>query len=211
MRFARVSRMEPRAYHDLMDSGFRRSGRVVYQPVCPGCRACQPIRVPVDRFRPSRAQRRSVAKNADLRIAIGKPTPGTEKFELYRRYLRDWHHRPEDEVGSREEFEQFLYDSPVESVEFSYRDNMGTLVAVGICDLCDQSLSSVYFYFEPALWRRSLGTFGAMQEIAYTASVGVPYYYLGYFIYDCGSMSYKAGFSPCQILGTDGIWRDHAI
>jgi arginine-tRNA-protein transferase len=211
MRFAQVSRLDPQAYHELMNSGFRRSGQLVYQPACPGCRACQPLRVPVQRFRPSRSQRRAESKNSDLQISIAPPVPSSEKFDLYCRYMRDWHHRPGSEAGAYDEFCNFLYNSPVRSIEFCYRDNTGTLLAVGICDLCGQSLSSVYFYFEPAARRRSLGTFGALQEIAYAGSLGIPYYYLGYFIYDCGSMSYKAGFSPCQILATDGIWRDHAV
>ena len=44
-------------YHNLMDAGFRRSGRVVYQPICNGCRACLPIRVLVGEFKATKAQR----------------------------------------------------------------------------------------------------------------------------------------------------------
>ena len=55
-----AERIDPEIYHAFMDAGFRRSGRVVYQPACPTCRACMPIRVPVATFQPSKSQRRSL-------------------------------------------------------------------------------------------------------------------------------------------------------
>lgn len=33
-------------YRALMDRGFRRSGRLVYRPVCADCNACRQVRVP---------------------------------------------------------------------------------------------------------------------------------------------------------------------
>src|SRR6266540_77854 len=46
--------MDPQVYHELMDAGFRRSGELFYQPICRGCRACTPIRVPTEHFRPNK-------------------------------------------------------------------------------------------------------------------------------------------------------------
>src|SRR5665213_45517 len=66
-----AERMAPEVYHALMDAGFRRSGKLVYQPVCRGCRQCLPIRVPLATFQPSKSQRRSVRKNADLVVSKG--------------------------------------------------------------------------------------------------------------------------------------------
>src|SRR2546423_296124 len=94
---------------------------------------------------------------------------------------------------------------PVRTIEFEYRDQAGALLAVGICDVCESSLSTVYFYFDPEHRQRGLGTFGAVREIAHAREHGIPYYYLGYWIRGCGSMSYKASFRPHQLLGTDGI------
>lgn len=209
-----ASSIAPPVYHALMDAAFRRSGRLVYQPVCAGCRACVPIRVPVATFEASKSQRRAVRRNVDLNVAVAAPEATQEKFELYRRYQRDWHGKSgddlegDDEEGSWASFVSFLYDSPVDTVEFTYRDAAGKLLGVGICDVAaGQSLSSVYFYHEPAESKRGLGTFSAVYEIESARSMGVPYYYLGYWIAGCGAMAYKANFRPYELLGTDGVWR----
>jgi len=205
MRAFQVQQMPPQTYRALMDCGFRRSGRLVYQPACPGCRACEPMRIAVDRFSPDKSQRRCWRRNADLVVSVGPARPTAEKFDLYRRYLRDWHHRPEE--TSPDDFVTFLYDSPVDTIEFCYRDGAG-LLAVGICDRCAASLSSVYFYFDPAHAKRSLGTYGVLRELNYAQSEGIGLYYLGYLIEGCQTMKYKSGFGPAQVLGTDGVWRE---
>ena len=198
--------MPAELYERFMDAGFRRSGKLVYQPVCRGCRACIPLRLPVDEFRPDKSQRRCIRRNSDLRISQGAPAPSEEKFEMYRRYIRQWHGRQEVEDSSG--FVAFLYDSPLSTtLEFEYRDSPGRLLAVGICDTCPRSLSSVYFYFEPSESGRGLGTFGLLSEIEFARQRRLPYYYLGYWVDGCRKMEYKANFRPNEILHPDGIWR----
>ncbi|HEX2971957.1 MAG TPA: arginyltransferase [Tepidisphaeraceae bacterium] len=193
-------------YHRLMDANFRRSGCIFYQPICRGCRACMQIRIPVGRFTPSKSQRRCWRRNQDLDVTAAVPRPTDEKFALYCKYLNQRHDglMPDE----RASFEAFLYNSPVDTIEVCYRTNVGRLLAVGICDVCSSSLSSVYFYFDPAEAHRSLGTFGAMYEIDLTRHLGIPYYYLGYWIKECRTMQYKASFRPCQILHPDGLWHE---
>jgi leucyl-tRNA---protein transferase len=200
-----ASRMSPGVYHEFMDAGFRRSGRLVYQPICGGCRACLPLRVPVAPFAPGKTQRRCWRRNQHLIVSIGDAEPTDEKYALYRRYQSEWHRKAE--ADDRESFEAFLYDSPVDTVEFCYRDGGGKLLAVGICDVSPESLSSVYFYFDPPEAKRGLGTFGALREIEEARAMGVPHYYLGYWIRGCGAMEYKSAFGPCEVLEPDGVWR----
>lgn len=202
-----ADRMPPEVYHGFMDAGFRRSGKLVYQPVCTGCRACVPIRVPVDRFEPSKSQRRAYRRNEDVAVTVGEPTATDEKFDLYRRYVTQWHGKSAGDE-SRDGFEEFLYDSPVDTVEFVHRDAQGKLLAVGVCDVSPASLSSVYFYFDPMESKRGLGTFGAVYEIETARRLGIPHYYLGYWINGCGAMEYKASFRPSEFLHPDGAWRE---
>jgi arginine-tRNA-protein transferase len=199
----------PEQYQELMDAGFRRSGRVVYQPTCAGCRDCISIRVPVATFAPGKSQRRCWRRNQDLVVSIEPAVANVEAFDLYTRYLRDWHGDANANGNDRESFESFLYDSPVQTIQMQYRAAADhRLLAVGICDVCDRSISSVYFFHDPAEHRRGLGTFGALMEIDLARRMNVLYYYLGYWIHGCATMEYKASFRPHELLHGDGVWRE---
>lgn len=143
-----AERMPAELYHGFMDANFRRSGQVLYQPVCGGCRACRQIRVPVATFRPGKSQRRCWRRNADLVVSRGQLRLTDEKFELYSQYVAGWHGKAEPETA--EGLQQFLYCSPVDTIEYEYREPGGRLVGVGICDFSALSLSTVYFYHDPA-------------------------------------------------------------
>jgi arginine-tRNA-protein transferase len=199
-------RMPPELYHQFQDAGFRRAGLVVYQPVCIGCRACKPIRIPVAEFKPGKSFRRCLRRNGDIKVSIDIPVLSEEKYDLYRRYLIARHAgKSDDDAQSPEEF---LYRSPVDTIEFTYRVGpTGRLAAVGICDVSTQSLSSVYFYFDPDESWRGLGNFGALMEIDFARQKQIPYWYLGYWVKGCRSMEYKADFRPHELLHTDGVWR----
>ena len=201
-----TGRMAGDLYHRFMDAGFRRSGKVFYQPVCTGCRQCVPVRVPTDLFVPSKSQRRVQRQNVDLTVTVEPATFSDEKYDLYARYLAHRHGEKKADEDGVESFRSFLYDSPVDTVEFLYRDGP-TLVGVGICDLSKLSLSSVYFYFDPQRASRSLGTFSGIYEIQWAGLRKIPFYYLGYYVKNCDKMSYKSRFRPAECLNEDGQWR----
>ncbi len=202
-----ANNLPPLTYDVLMAAGFRRSGKLIYQPVCTGCRACVPLRIPVDEFQPSKSQRRAVRRNDDL-VIDSEPNRATdEKWQIYRRYATLWHG---EEGVNRPDFERFLYDSPVHSLDMTYRDGDGTLLAVGVLDVSPLTMSSVYFYFDPAHAKRGLGTVGAVRELDRAAELGLEFYYLGYAVAGCGAMSYKSQFRPHERLCTDGQWRGEA-
>ena len=81
----------PGVYAQAMAMGFRRSGGHVYRPHCAGCRACVSVRIPVRDFQPNRAQRRCLARNADLEVRIVAAEQTDEQFALYHRYLTHRH------------------------------------------------------------------------------------------------------------------------
>ena len=199
-----AERFDPLWYRLLMDRGFRRSGTLFYQPACQGCNQCKAIRVPVARFNPSRSQRRVSRKNLDLTVTVGPPVFSTEKHDLYVRYLARQH---DDSMGQgQDDARGFLYESPVETLEFCYRLRH-KLVAVGIADISEKALSSVYLMFDPDQAWRSPGTYSILWEIAWCRRRQIPYYYLGFYVRDCRKMNYKARFRPCELLGDDGQWR----
>lgn len=190
-------------YQSLMNQGFRRSGDIIYRPTCPGCRECVPIRVPVEQFQPSRSQRRVLKKNRDVEVAAGSPEFTDEKWNVYASYLHAMHDGTMSD--DRDDLEEFLYESPTSTLEMVYRID-GRLAAVGIVDVCPEALSSVYFFFDPAHARRSLGIFGALMEIEECRRRGLTYWYIGYYVRDCRQMNYKAQFRPHELLSEDGKW-----
>lgn len=194
------------AYRDLLDTHHRRSGWVVYRPVCKGCHECQPMRVPVASFAPTRSQRRALNRNTDVQIEIGLPEPTDEKLDLHNRYVEDRFRRGEAGFASLESYAEVFGASPVTTREMRYTLN-GRLVGLGLVDLLPNVVSSVYFYFDPDEGRRSLGTFSALKEIELARETNRAYLYLGYYIEACREMNYKSRFRPCEVLSPDGTWR----
>jgi arginine-tRNA-protein transferase len=200
----RPERLDPGLYRLFMDLNFRRLGPVVYRPACEGCRECRQLRVDVAAFRPSRAQRRCLRRNADVAAEAGPPAATEEKHAVYRLYLEARHGGPMS--GSWEEFQDFLHEAPPFTREVVFRAG-GRLVGAGIYDTGPDSLSAVYFYFDPALAARSPGTFNVLWLVEECRRRGLTWLYLGYHVPGSPNMAYKAGFEPHQILGEDGLWR----
>jgi arginine-tRNA-protein transferase len=82
------------------------------------------------------------------------------------------------------------------------------LIAVGFLDRGNDCLSSVYFCFDPAWIRLSLGIFGALQELSQARFLGMDWYYLGYYVPGCPRMAYQDHFRPRQHFHWGrGEWR----
>lgn len=193
----------PELYHDFMDHGFRRSGEFFYRPACEDCRECRSLRVIVSEYKPKKSHRRIMQKNQDVEIRVDSPRFTMEKQRIYSAYLAAQHNSLQSD--SPEDMRRFLYCSPVRTREFEYRVK-GRLVAAAIVDLCSRSLSTVYAFYDPEFASRSLGTFSALHEIMVCRQYGIPYYYMGYYIADCPSMSYKARFKPHELLVGPRTW-----
>jgi arginyl-tRNA--protein-N-Asp/Glu arginylyltransferase len=174
--------LPPGLYHAFMDLNFRRAGQLFYRPDCEGCAEC---------------------RNADLRIEVGEPQVDLERARLYASYLAARHDGQMG--GSLAELRDFLYTSNIETLETVYR--LGErIVAVGIADVEPLALSAVYCYYDPALEQRSLGVFNVLSLLELCRQRGQPHLYLGYYVAGSPRMQYKAGFRPCEQLGSDGRW-----
>ncbi len=188
----------------LLERGFRRSGNLFYRPGCRDCAACVPIRVPVRDFTPSRSQRRVLRRNADLTVVAAEPSADDEHWDLFLRYQH--HQHGGQMIRERDQFEASFGPASIVSLELDFR-LAGRLVGSGLVDVSPDGLSSVYFYFDPAEARRSLGVFSALCEIEHCRRLGLPHWYLGYWIAGCRKMEYKTRFRPCELRDADGDWR----
>jgi leucyl-tRNA---protein transferase len=192
-------------YHGLMDLNFRRIGRLCYRPHCDPCHECRMIRVRVNAFRPSRSQRRCLTRNSDLVVQLAPPRPERAAFELYQRYLVARHDRQMS--GSWEEFVDFLCASNTATLAVTFRLRE-QLLALGVIDVAPQALSAVYLAYEPAAGRRALGVFNVLWLVEECRRRGVSSLYLGYYVREARTMSYKASYRPCELLAVDGVWRE---
>ena len=188
-------------------AGDRRHGRLLYRPSCPACRACQPIRVDVERFVPSRSQKRTMARcDRELTIEIGPPELSAERLLLYEKHkhgrgLAGDAKKPLDEKG----YIGFLVDRCVDAFEIRYLFD-GELVGVAVADRGEHALSAVYCYFDPTHARLGIGTYSVLKQIAICRSEGLQHLYLGLYIEENPHMRYKALFRPHERL-VDDVWR----
>lgn len=178
----------------LLSAGWRKFGPYFFRPACSDCRACIPLRVSVPDFKPSRSQKRILRRNRHLEARVGPLQFSHRIYDIYRSHA-------ELRFGEqKQDLEHFLfsfYCPPCPGRQTEIRLD-GELIAVGWLDLGEQSLSSIYFCFDPAYAEHNLGTFGALAELEYARQQGLPWYYLGYYVPGNRRTAYKDHFRPRQ-------------
>ena len=204
-----VERLAPELFDERLAEGDRRTGVFLYRTQCPSCQACQPIRLDVSRFRPDATQRR-IARRGDalLTVRIDEPIVEERRIALFNQHREVRGLASGDVPLDAEAYAEFLTESCVHTVEFSYW-HAGRLVAVAIADLGRRSLSAVYCFFDPHFTQLSLGTYSILRQAAFCRETGRQHLYLGFYIAESPHMSYKARFRPHQ-RRIQGTWVDFA-
>lgn len=206
-----VTHLDAESWQIFLETGWRRAGGMIYQPVCPFCNKCTPLRIPVSEFKPNRSQRRTLKRNRDLTARIVNTRIDDERADLYRTYINQRHHGMMS--GSRRELEQFLGMSPVNTFEIEIRQwteneqstpfESAPLKAVMVLDRCAKAWSAVYCYFDTSEPKRSIGTFAILNAIELCRKHGPAkenaHLYLGYWVPDSDEMGYKSNYHPHEI------------
>jgi len=190
-----------------LELGHRRTGEFIYETQCPGCQACEPIRIRVANFSFSRNHRRSLNRgDRNLTIRRNQLIADDRRLDLFNRHRSERGLAKGDTSIELEEYSWGFVRSCFNSFELSYWLD-DRLVGVAICDQGDTSISAVYTFYDPSLCHLGLGTYSLLNQIRYCQANELTYLYLGYFIQDSPHMNYKARFLPNERL-INGQWQE---
>ncbi len=192
-------------YSQLLANGFRRSGDLVYKPLCKQCSACISVRIPIADFKPSRSQKRVLKNQSIIDITIKSASFHQAHYDLYLKYQQHRHKGGGMAQSSPEEYFNFLSSTWCNTL-FVEMTIDKTLVAVAIIDQLNDALSAVYTFFDPDYSRYGLGNFAVLWQIQYARQLNLPWLYLGYWIKQCRKMSYKNQYRPIQAFINEE-WR----
>lgn len=190
-------------YTQLGTQGFRRSGNAFYRPNCQNCTQCISSRVVVNEFTPSRRYRKALNRNSEVSVKFVAANQATqEHYALYQKYISGRHADGDMYPPSLHTFEQFLVDSPTDTLFMEVREPSNKLIAVAVTDQLNDGLSSIYTFFDPdpSYNSRSLGVFCILKQIEAAKSLGLNYVYLGFWIPTVKKMSYKTDYTPIELL-----------
>lgn len=210
LEYEMVANLSAREFNELLEAGWRRFGGMLFHPACPACQACLPLRVDVAKFQPSRSQRRARRLNHDLIVRVEAPSVSRLKLDLYDKFhafqteRKDW---PEHPAKDADSYRESFVNNPDFTEEWCFYLH-DRLVGVGYADRLADSMSAIYFFYDPDLRERSLGTYNVLCLLEECARKEMTYLYLGYYVRGCRSLEYKGNFKPNQVRLPDGTWRD---
>lgn len=191
-------------YESMLANGFRRSGEQIYRPHCPACTACQSLRIPVAKFRPSKSQKRLISKNKSLITRINREKK-PEYYSLYEKYINDRHQDGSMYPATLEQYEGFLFCHWLAPLFIEIFDD-NKLIAVAVTDELTSSWSALYTFYDPEYEHLSLGSFAILEQIRLSREQKKLFLYLGYQIDACLKMNYKQKFKPNERFTSEG-WQ----
>lgn len=197
--------LNPEELNALNRMGFRRSGRLLYRPECPACRACIPVRLRVSDMKTSRNLKKALNKSRHWQFSVSDPIADQAHYDLYERYIIGRHSDGDMYPPSVQSFQEFLVDS-FGTTRYLNAWDKGQLVATMVFDIFDDGLSSVYCFFDPEYHTLSVGTIMIMKLNELTMALGKPFNYLGFSVEGCRKMEYKTRFSPLEGF-ISGVWQ----
>jgi len=110
-------------YSDLLNIGFRRSGKLVYRPHCQKCNLCIPLRVNTQDFRPSRSQKRITSKNSDVKYQLVTCGYNESHFSLYKKYLAVRHTNGGMEKHTKIDYFESMIASDVQTMLIEFKQS----------------------------------------------------------------------------------------
>ena len=186
----------------LTERGWRRFGRMFFRPICPDCDECKSIKIDVKNYEFSKSARRIIRKNSEITTIIQHPTVTKEHIDLFNKYHAYMHEKKgwdKNQTDAKNYFISFVNGYEEFGYEVLYFDKE-KLIGVDLIDLLDNGLSSIYFYYDPDYSHLSLGKYSLYKQIMFAKSNEYEWIYLGYYVKECQSLSYKDQYKPYLTL-----------
>ena len=186
----------------LIERGFRRFGKMYFRPICADCDECKSIKIDAQNFNFSKSARRVLKKAQDIKTYIQRPTLTHQHIELFEKYhlymhkKKGWEYSKTSAQNYHNSFVSGHSDFGYEVLYF-YEEK---LIGVDLIDILPNGISSIYFYYDPDFAKYSLGKLSLYKQIQYTQNSHKKWIYLGYYVKDCDSLSYKAEYKPYLTL-----------
>ena len=187
---------------ELIERGFRRFGKMYFRPICDNCNECQSIKIDVDNFEFNKSQKRVMKKASFIDNYIQTPSLSYEHIALFEKYhlhmkeKKGWDYQ---KTTLEHYHNSFVSGHNDFGYEVLYFDN-NKLIAVDLIDILDDGISSIYFYYDPDYEKYSLGKFSLYNQIKFAKEKKKKWIYLGYYVQDCPSLSYKSHYKPYLTL-----------
>jgi arginine-tRNA-protein transferase len=192
-----------RAYcQELIERGYRRFGKMYFRPVCFSCDECKSIKIDIENFEFSSSQRRVIRKASNIKSYIQQPSMSKSHLELFEKYhlfmkeKKGWSHTASTAQSYYSSFVDGHNDFGYEILY--YMDDK--LIGVDLIDILEDGISSIYFYYDPDYAQYSLGKLSLYNQIIFAKQNQKKWIYLGYYVKDCPSLSYKSHYKPYVTL-----------
>lgn len=187
---------------ELVERGYRRFGKMYFRPTCSTCQECQSIKVDVENFTFSSSQKRVIKKASSIKSFIQKPSLTKKHLELFKKYhqhmneKKGWDYH---ETTAQNYYNSFVNGHNDFGYEVLYFDE-DRLIGVDLIDILEDGISSIYFYYDTDYMKYSLGKLSLYNQIKFAKKSHKKWIYLGYYVEECPSLSYKAHYKPFLTL-----------
>ncbi|MBL9181815.1 MAG: hypothetical protein JNN17_06720 [Verrucomicrobiaceae bacterium] len=165
-----------------------------------------PLRIRMEKWQPTKSQRRVLRRNADLRWEMLPAKIDDELRDMFDR------HKARFRENIPEKLENFLGDTPETGpcdcrlLRVFAHDQ---LLAASFLDVGQRAASSVYAMFEPEAAWRSLGIFTMLLELEFAREHSLEFLYPGYATEESSVYDYKKHFKGVEWLDFEaGGWRE---
>ena len=197
-----IDNCSSKSSQELIERGFRRFGKMYFRPICEGCNECQSIKIDVENFTFSKSQNRVLKKASFIKSYIQQPSLSQEHLDLFEKYhlhMRDKRGWNYTKTTPEHYYNSFVSGHGEFGYEVLYYDE-NKLIAIDLVDVLEDGISSIYFYYDPDYEKYSLGKYSLYKQIMFAKKSTKKWIYLGYYVRECPSLSYKSHYKPYLTL-----------